>query len=105
VRVDTHLCPGCAVPYLYDPLLAKVITWASTRAGAIQRMRGALAEVRIEGVETNLPLLRAVVESREFRHGHYDTGLVESIRPEPGPGETAAATGVLNLRPCEALSS
>lgn len=79
IRVDTHVHPGCDLPYLYDPLLMKVITWASTRGGAVQRIRRALDEVSIGGVKTNLSALQAIVESRDFGHGHYDTSSFEAL--------------------------
>src|SRR5690606_24410528 len=48
-RVDTHCFPGCTVPPFYDSLLAKVVTWGPDRTTALERMRRALLEVRIEG--------------------------------------------------------
>ncbi|MBU4173357.1 MAG: acetyl-CoA carboxylase biotin carboxylase subunit [Actinobacteria bacterium] len=79
VRVDTHLRRGCLIPYFYDPLLMKVIVQAPTRAGARIRLRRALGETRIGGVETNLPLLKALLASAAFEEGRYHTGLVEEL--------------------------
>ncbi|MHB8894301.1 MAG: acetyl-CoA carboxylase biotin carboxylase subunit [Candidatus Geothermincolia bacterium] len=104
VRVDTHLHTGCALPYIYDPLLMKIVTWGSTRAGAVQRMRRALDEVRVGGVHTNLTLLQAVADSREFGHGHYDTGTLEAIESGFDESERAGAPAGL-LRPYPALST
>lgn len=105
VRVDTHIYPGCSVPYIYDPLLAKIVTLASTRAEAVKRMRRALDEVRIEGVPTNLPMLEAVIDSKEFRHGHYHTNLLERLRIRQGDEVPSPLTTGATLRSCEAHST
>ncbi len=77
VRIDTALYRGYQVPHHYDSLLAKVIVWAPTRQRAIQRMRGALRELQIEGVKTTRPLLQRVMDDMHFRSGDYHTGFLE----------------------------
>jgi len=77
IRVDTHLQAGSAVPPQYDSLLAKLIVTGADRAGALVRLRGALARCRIEGVATNLGLLAAVADDEEFATGGVDTGYLE----------------------------
>lgn len=104
VRVDTHLYPGCSVPYVYDPLLAKIITWAPTRAQAVGRMRRALDEVRIDGVVTNLRLLKTVVDSEEFRKGHYHTNYLEGIEYSRQDEYGAAQSAPVAMQTCEANS-
>ena len=79
VRVDTALCVGYEVSLHYEPLLGKVMAWGTDRAAAIATLDTALAEFRLEGVKTNIPLLRDVLASPEFRSGSYHTGSLSSI--------------------------
>ncbi|HEX7254095.1 MAG TPA: biotin carboxylase N-terminal domain-containing protein [Thermoanaerobaculia bacterium] len=81
IRVDAGVESGSAVSVEYDPLLAKLIVLAPDRRAAIERARRALAEWVILGVETNLPLLQRVLESRPFVSGRYATDLVEQLAP------------------------
>jgi acetyl-CoA carboxylase biotin carboxylase subunit len=83
VRVDDGVEEGGEVCSYYDTLLAKVTVWGRTRPEAISRMERALGEFEIGGVRHNLPFLRHVLASREFRAGTYDTGLVVRIGPLP----------------------
>ena len=76
VRVDAGYREGDAVTVHYDPMLAKLMAWDETRAGALRRLAAALRDVEAVGVTTNLPLLRAVVDSPEFRAGGVDTGFL-----------------------------
>jgi 3-methylcrotonyl-CoA carboxylase alpha subunit len=76
LRVDTGVREGDQVTHLYDPMLAKVIVHGQDREQAIERMLAALAEVRIEGVETNLQFLRATVAHPAFRAGDVSTDFV-----------------------------
>ena len=66
VRLDTHICTGYVVPYQYDSLLCKLVVFAPTRDQCLSRLRWALEEMEIEGIETNLPLLRRIVSSNDF---------------------------------------
>jgi acetyl-CoA carboxylase biotin carboxylase subunit len=59
--------------------VAKFICWGDSRAFALQRMRRALNEYVIEGIKTNLPFLRRVIDDERFRAGKYDTRLVDQI--------------------------
>jgi acetyl-CoA carboxylase, biotin carboxylase subunit len=80
-RVDA-LGPAVArVPSDYDPLVAKVVTWAPERDQALARMDRALGEVRVEGprVRTTTDFLRAVLAHPDFRAGRHDTALVERM--------------------------
>jgi acetyl-CoA carboxylase, biotin carboxylase subunit len=76
VRVDTHVKSGDRIPPYYDSLIAKVICWGETRDAAIETLSRSLAAARIEGVATTIPLALAVLGSREFRRGEYDTSAV-----------------------------
>ena len=76
IRVDSGVAAGSVVGLDFDPLLAKLVVHAGDRPSAIERTRRALSEWVVLGVETNLPLLSAVLASEEFSSGDYDTGLV-----------------------------
>lgn len=76
VRVETHVTNGANVAPHYDSMLAKVIVHDVDRAQAIRRMRSALKETVIEGIRSNVPFQRRVLENPEFVSGQYDTGLV-----------------------------
>ncbi len=77
VRVDTHIEPGERIPAEYDNLIAKVMVHAHDRDAAIDRLRRALDETEIGGVQTTLPFHRAVARSGAFRAGDLSTGWVE----------------------------
>jgi acetyl-CoA carboxylase biotin carboxylase subunit len=78
VRVDTHLFPGYRVPPYYDSLLAKIITKGGTRDAALATSARALRHVRIEGIDTNLELLEAVVTAEDFVSGAVTTRWLET---------------------------
>src|SRR6185437_1043444 len=97
IRVDTHVVPGSSVPPFYDSLLGKIIAWGPDRAGALARLRGAIAATRISGVRSNLGFHAAALDDEEFQSGGVDTGFIERLyarRPDLGrPGEAGAAHG------------
>jgi acetyl/propionyl-CoA carboxylase alpha subunit len=76
VRIDTALREGDVVQLGFDPLIAKVIARAADRDACIDRLRSALAEVRVVGVPTNLGFLLAVLDRPEMRSGNVDTDWV-----------------------------
>lgn len=77
VRVDTALYTGYTVPMEYDSMIAKVLVLGRNRAEAIQKMRVALEEMLVLGVETNLDFQYKIMRSEAFRAGKVDTGFVE----------------------------
>jgi acetyl-CoA carboxylase, biotin carboxylase subunit len=79
VRVDSGVEEGQEVTINYDPLLAKLVTWGSTREQAIQRMKRALAEYDISGVKTTVPFCRFVMDEPSFVKGEYDTHFVKEF--------------------------
>lgn len=79
VRFDSALFPGAVVPPYYDSMLAKVIVCASTRDGAIRKMRSALGELVIEGIDENSELQLRILANEEFLSGNYHTNLMEGI--------------------------
>jgi acetyl-CoA carboxylase biotin carboxylase subunit len=82
VRVDSSIYRGGRVPIYYDPMLAKLIVWAPTRAHAILRMRRALEEYRIVGVHTVVPFHIQVMNSMAFQRGNLDTNFVPEFLEE-----------------------
>lgn len=94
VRVESALYDGFEVSIFYDPLVAKVTAWGRDRAEAIRRMRRALAEFKIIGVETNVQFHVQVMQNEAFLRGDLDTGFLEEhFDPryeQPIEGEDAA---------------
>ena len=79
VRVETGYRAGMDVTPHYDPLLAKVIAWAPSRAQAIERLMQALGEFAIAGLRHNIPALLQILDSEEFRRGDVHTGLAMQV--------------------------
>lgn len=77
VRVDTHVEAGYKVSPYYDSLIAKLIVHGRDRADAMQRTRAALASFKLEGIATNLPLLRELFEDAAFAEGETDIHYLE----------------------------
>lgn len=77
VRIDTHIHEGYRVSPYYDSLIAKLIVHAPTRGEAMARMRNALAETSVNGIATNLSLLRALFEDAAFAQGETDIHYLE----------------------------
>ena len=97
VRVDDGFEQGMAIPIFYDPMIAKLVTYADTREQAIQKMIRAIDEYQISGVQTTLPFGRFVMEHDAFRSGNFDTGFVsnyfspDKLMPAPDTDETDLA--------------
>ncbi|MCW0232595.1 MAG: biotin carboxylase [Ferrovibrio sp.] len=79
IRIETGYAEGNTITPYYDPMIAKVIAHGADREQAIERLDAALAASRIEGVKTNIPLLRAVLAFPAFRAGAVHTGLVAEV--------------------------
>ncbi len=77
VRDDSGVYPGFTVPRFYDTLLAKLIVWGEDRPAALARLARALAEYRVAGVRTTIPVLRRVIEHEEFRAGRLSTAFLD----------------------------
>jgi len=90
VRNDCGVYEGSEVTIHYDPLLAKLIVWAEDRPRALTRLRRALAETRIEGIRTNIPLFQALLEDPDFLAGRLDIAMLDrrleagELRPPEG---------------------
>ena len=78
VRVDSALYTGCEISPYYDSMVAKVIVRGDTRLEAIRKMRRALGEMVIEGVETILPVQYLLMYNSDFLRGGYDTGFMDA---------------------------
>lgn len=85
VRVDTAAHEDYYVSPFYDSMIAKVIVHGRDRAEAMARMRRCLELMIVEGIKTNIPLLRRVVVHPAFVTGDYDTHLINEILPGAGP--------------------
>ncbi|MBI4386442.1 MAG: acetyl-CoA carboxylase biotin carboxylase subunit [Elusimicrobia bacterium] len=83
VRVDTHLYADYTVPSYYDSLLAKLIISAQDRPTALARGRGALGELRIDGISTTASFHRKVLDHPDFISGTVDTSFVDRLLQEP----------------------
>lgn len=76
LRVDHWIESGVEVSPCYDPLLAKFIACADSRAASLAKLRRALGDSRLYGIETNLDYLRALLDSEPIRSARYDTGTL-----------------------------
>ena len=79
VRFDSSLYPGAVVPPYYDSMLGKLIVRAGTREEAIRKMRSALTELIIDGVDANTELQLDILSNSEFLSGIYHTNLMEHL--------------------------
>lgn len=77
IRVDTAIYPGYSVPPTYDSMLAKVIAYGDDRKEALNIMRRALAEIVIEGIDTNIDFQYDLIHTEEFDEGYFDTSFIE----------------------------
>lgn len=78
VRCDSYLYGGCKVSPYYDSMLAKVIVQGETRLEVVRRMRRALEELIIEGIETNAGIMHLLMFHKDFVKGDYNTGFWEA---------------------------
>ncbi|VVE33572.1 urea carboxylase [Pandoraea horticolens] len=83
VRVDTWVETGTEVSAHYDPMIAKIIVFGDDRKEAIARLQGALAQVRLGGIATNLDYLRAIAGDQAFAAGEVSTRALDSFRYAP----------------------
>ena len=100
IRLDSGVYQGWTVPIDYDPLLAKLAVWAPDRYAAINRMRRALDEYYVAGIQTTIPFYRRVFEDEQFCSGALDTGFIEEFfarerRSVDRPADEEEAAAVL----------
>jgi len=77
VRVDSHVYTNYSVPPYYDSMIAKVIVWGHDRQQAIARMSGALTEIVVDGIRTNIPLHRSLMADQAFYEGGQNIHYLE----------------------------
>src|SRR5690625_878158 len=76
VRVDSAAYPGYSIPPFYDSMVAKLITYGSTREEAVNKMKRALDEFVIEGVKTTIPFHALLMEHEVFKDGDFNTNFL-----------------------------
>src|SRR5918993_878593 len=93
IRIDSGVTRLSEVSIYYDPMIAKLAVWGRTRGEAIDRLKRALDEYAVGGIETTLPFFREIVRDAEFVAGRLDTGFIPRFfaRREAARGESAAA--------------
>ena len=79
VRVDSAIVEGCLVPPFYDSMIAKLIVHGRDRDHAVSRLAEALGSFHVEGIATNLPLLRFIVAHPDFQANKVDTRWLERV--------------------------
>ena len=76
-RVDTAVYEGYTIPPYYDSMIAKVIVHARTRNDAISKMKRALDECIIEGIDTNIEFLKSILSNEKFKSGEFTTAIIK----------------------------
>jgi acetyl-CoA carboxylase biotin carboxylase subunit len=79
IRVDSHIYYGYVVPPYYDSMVAKIISYGDTREIAILRMKGALDEMLIDGITTNIDLHKKILNSDRFTNLEFDIHFIEDV--------------------------
>ena len=97
VRNDTGVYEGGEISMYYDPMIAKLCTWAPDRAGALEAMRGALDAFEVEGIGHNLPFLSAVMDHPKFVAGDMTTAFIAEEWPDGFGGVTPDAVTLRRL--------
>lgn len=82
VRVDTAIYAGYTVPANYDSMIAKIIVHGQTRGEAISKMKRALEELVVEGIDTNRDFLYSIITHPDFIRGNFDTSFIEKMTEE-----------------------
>ena len=80
IRVDAGIQEGNTVSPFYDPMIAKLIVSGCRREETLQKAKEALLQCEVEGIKTNLPLLRKIIKSDPFQRGKYHTKLIDEIQ-------------------------
>ena len=79
IRVDTAIYPGYKIPATYDSMIAKVIVHGKDREESIAKMKSALAEFVIDGIDVNIEFLYKILENEDFVKNNYDTSFIEKM--------------------------
>ncbi|SFH83339.1 acetyl-CoA carboxylase biotin carboxylase subunit [Albimonas pacifica] len=97
VRNDTGVFEGGEISMFYDPMIAKLCSWAPTRLEAIEVMRDALDGFEVEGIGHNLPFCAAVMDHPRFVSGDISTAFIQEEYPEGFEGATLAPEALKRL--------
>ncbi len=97
VRNDTGVYEGGEISMFYDPMIAKLCTWAPTRGEAIEAMRLALDQFEVEGIGHNLPFLSAVMDHPRFVSGDISTAFIAEEYPEGFTGATLPEAELIRI--------
>ena len=104
-RIDDGVVEGGEVSMFYDPMIAKLVTWAPTRLEAIDRQIAALDQFVIEGPGTNLDFLSALMQHPRFRSGAITTGFIAEEYPDGFHGAPAAPALIRSLAAIAAFAA
>ncbi len=102
VRNDTGVFEGGEISMFYDPMIAKLCTWAPTRGQAIEEMRVALDTFEVEGIGHNLPFVAAVMDHDKFISGTMTTAFIAEEYPDGFNGVTLPDSALYRLAACAA---
>ncbi len=102
VRNDTGVCEGGEISMFYDPMIAKLCTWAPSRAEAIAGMRTALDTFEVEGIGHNLPFVAAVMDHPRFVAGDISTAFIAEEYPEGFQGAQLDPATLRRITACAA---
>jgi propionyl-CoA carboxylase alpha chain len=100
VRNDTGVFEGAEISVYYDPMIAKLCTWAPTRLEAIEAMSQALDGFVVDGIEHNVPFLSALMKHPRWREGRLSTGFIAEEYPDgfapmmPDEGQQASLAAI-----------
>lgn len=86
VRLDTHVYAGFTISPYYDPMIAKLVVTGETREAAVHKLRAALHEFHVTGIDTNIGFLRKIVAHPDFIAGRVTTGFVPRLLQEAAIG-------------------
>ncbi len=114
VRNDTGVFEGGEISMFYDPMIAKLCTWAPTRDEAVEAMAESLDAFEVEGIGHNLPFLSAVMDHPRFREGRITTAFIAEEYPgrlrrrdaryrEPASRRGDGGDGAVDRRPARLL--
>ncbi len=103
IRNDTGVVEGSEISMFYDPMIAKLCTWAPTRIEAVDAMSDALDQFVVEGVGNNLPFLSALMDHPRWREGRLTTGFIAEEYPDGFLGVTPDTESEARLAACAAI--
>ena len=79
IRIDSSLYTGCNISSFYDGLISKIVSTGKDRMECIMRLKRALNEYVIEGVQTNIPVLKKILNNNQFIKGNFHINWIDEI--------------------------